>query len=370
ANTFYQAKPLALVDLTQPVKVIEPKVASEHVLYEFQQTPTDSISNVHVKQLFEPDLKPPPPIQPNNPPANIITSETIVSPAQQQPFAQNNLQTYSIKHHPLYNVQPTFAEPKKYVYGKIIVDSTQPGHFMSTPTSFHSSQQFTPHLPNQPSQFVQFTHGKPIISYINHYPRNNPTQLPPITQPRFRPPPLSQYQTIDMPVLIEKQQKEKPKPRPPVIEKPVKEDNIDSEDDDTEEKLDYEENERDEYESPFDKYFEHEDADDEKDHEGYEETGEETEEDNKRGSSSYSRTEYRPKKLQKPKKTHRGKHPEDRYIKDKYKSYKYKHAKKSKYPHSELDGRFSEPIPTTHKKKILKEQWYLSKSLRDKFENE
>lgn len=161
-------------------------MAAEHVLYEFQQTPTDSISNVHVKQLFEQDLKPPPPLPSNNSPNGIMTSETIVAPAQHNAFVQNHVQPFNIKQHPLYNVQSTFVEPKKYVYGKIIVDSThpQPNYFPQNPSSFHSSQQFIPHGHGQQfiphghgQQFVpqghtvQFSHSKPIVSYVNHFPR-------------------------------------------------------------------------------------------------------------------------------------------------------------------------------------------------------
>ncbi|XP_072385124.1 uncharacterized protein [Diabrotica undecimpunctata] len=358
----YQVRPLALVDLSQPVKVIEPKVAAQQVLYEFQQTPTDAVSNVHVKQLFQPDLKPPPPSNPQT----LMASETVV-PVQQYP-QNSGPQNFNVKQHPLYSIQPSFLEPKKYVYGKIIVDSTHPQqsnyHHPGSPNVFYSNQPFLP-------QGAQ--HGKPILNYVNHFPRHNnimltTTEIPPITQHnKFRPPSKNQYQTIDMP--SQNVQEEKPKRRP--VEKPVVENEDDDERDDRSNYQD--EDEREEYDTPFGKYFEEEEEISEYGHhENLEEDDDEAEEDNKRGSSKHvPKREKHPKKYKKTKSYH-SKYtiPEDKYFRNEgskqHKSYKYKHSKKSKFPKSELDARFSEPIPVTHKKKVLKEKWFLSKSLADK----
>ncbi|XP_056642490.1 uncharacterized protein LOC130448908 [Diorhabda sublineata] len=360
----YQVRPLALVDLSQPVKVIEPKVAAQQVLYEFQQTPTDAVSNVHVKQLFEQDMKPPPQ---NNPP-NLITSETVQPAVHHGQYIQNTAPpSFNPKQHPLYGVQPTFVEPKKYVYGKIIVDSTLPQqqnfHHHASPNVFYSNHPFSP----------QATHGRPILNYVNHFPRNNiivpTTEAPhiPLQNNKFKPPPRAQYQPIDKPTRV------KPETKPKHIEKPVVE-NEEAEEDEHEERTnnrEEEEEERDEYESsPFEKYFDDEDNSEYRNQENSEDD-DEVEEDPKRGSSKYvSKREKFPKKYKMMKSYYKySSGPDDRHYKNegrKHKSNKNKNNKKSKSPPLELEAKYSEHVPVTHKKKILKEKWYISKSLADK----
>ncbi|XP_023029634.2 uncharacterized protein [Leptinotarsa decemlineata] len=313
------------------------------------------------------------PILQNNAPS-VVGSETIVTPVQHGHLVQNNLQPFnSFKLHPLYNVQPQYAGPKKYIYvnGRFIYDPNTP-HFQNPQTFYHSSQQFP--------------QRQPIVNY-NHpgVPRQNlvpPSAHPLLTQSRFQPPPKSQQQPINIPSTAPpntgRQQK---KPEHREEEKPVEE-NKEEEDkeENNEENEEYyqHEDDSDNYEGPERERYSFDDDDEDhhlslRDHDDIED---DDEDDSNRGSTRHvTKVNKYPKKFYKSGKKDeiiygsRYEYPEKKHPRGsaKKQSMRYKSYKYSKDSDQEgIEGKQSQHVPVTHKQKIFKEKWYLSKSSADR----
>ncbi|XP_050310867.1 histone H3.v1-like [Anthonomus grandis grandis] len=183
-RNFYPApsKPLALVSVQQPIQVFEqdnPKqVAEQQVLYEFQQTPTNAVSNVHVKQLFQPsnqDMTTPiPNIQGQAtdpfPVTQPIASGYISSPSnfqtQQKHFApQSSLVGINSP-----NSAATIVSPVHH--------SVYTNHGLGSAQSFNSYQN--PFLTETPQQFQSGTNKAPgKYIYLNGKIVYNPVHIIP-----------------------------------------------------------------------------------------------------------------------------------------------------------------------------------------------
>ncbi|KAG5890119.1 hypothetical protein JTB14_027786 [Gonioctena quinquepunctata] len=205
-----------------------------------------------------------------------------------------------------------------------------------------------------------------------------PPAHPPVSQNRFQPPPRSQLQPIETPSTAPPTTERPPKPhKHKVEEKPIEE----NKDEDTEESYYDHDEDSENYEAPsHEKYFDDEE-DDHLSFRDHDDIEEDEEEDSNRGSTRYvsSKVKKYPKKFYKPEKGEiiygsRYEYPEKKNSKDsgkkqhsmRYKSYKFS-KDSGRYPKSEgIEGRQSQHVPVTHKQKIFKEKWYLSKSSADK----
>lgn len=390
-NVFASSKPLAIVEL-QPVKIVDPpKEISQSAIYDIhQQDPTNLVPNV--KQLLPTEFDLTQEVQQyrpqifHHPIPNIATSETIVSPVQHSHIVRNHNHHFTApKPHPLYNFQPTYHIPKKYAYvnGKIIYDPNafqiQQNPLQTSPNYLHSAQTFHPqHLQKQQ-----------LINYHNrHIPRPNLTppaiqQLPQVPQiptgfptiNKFQPPKLQVIDTPSQPLSHKDRPQQSRKKENRDEEKPVSE--KEESDDDSDENSPYHDDENEPYEDderPFsEKYsFDEEDSD----HLSYRDEEElDEDDDSNRGST---RNRYVKTKKYPTKKYRHGKKSE-LYYSGKY-EYPDKHnPKKNTKRHKmhykgykiyknvdEPDAGFSENVPVVHKQKLLKEKWFVSKSLSDK----
>ncbi|XP_060530089.1 probable serine/threonine-protein kinase fhkB [Cylas formicarius] len=455
-KTFYTGptKPLALVSVQQPIQVFEqdsPKqVAAQQVLYEFQQTPTNAVSNVHVKQLFEPteittegslssglnNLGHQQQTSTNQYPSfshpyasgySPATSETIVSPVQHNQFTNHGQNTGTFSYYnPLQNQyqQSQYVPnsqkytPGKYLYfnGKIVYQPNQVGQPQAQKQqgpnlAFLHNQQKVPMINfanRQPAQNYSATHAA-VNSVPNVGVRPKmlpPPNLPPITYNRFQAPSEQQHQQINKPSAAPPQRQEEHEEEPENNEEESSENEYDEND---EERSDDSEEDKEKYEEDDDgdddhhrfKYYNFENDDD--DHEDryyrpktrkhryhYRDDDDEEDKDNQRGSSKYSSKSYprshknvnggkmagtsekfgwrenystsseykSPKEFKKSNKAK----PKGEYRETKY-------TKKSGKPRGEaIEGRHSEHIPVTHKQKVYKERWYVTKDVGGKME--
>ncbi|CAH1156117.1 unnamed protein product [Phaedon cochleariae] len=337
---------VAFTDVDSSVRVAKPmKLVAPQILYDFQRPPrverqpvsaSPRLVQNHNRQSY------------NNVP-NVISSA----------------QTRNVVQHPLYNIQPQYYIPKKYglMNGKLVYDPTslQLVQRPVLPTFYHSTQQF-PHF-QQPVLYQHHQRQQLLPQPVAI------TRLPPITKSHFKAPPRSQFQPIDTPSEMPEQQEE-----PSGEEKPVSED---IEEEESEDKANYEEDddEAEHYGTPeFEKYF-HDDEDDHEQYEHIENSDDEEEDDSDRGSTSFVPSRKFPKKYYfKPEKKSEIKYGPKNNVHPKYKSIQkpkkkqkmqyesYRYSKDSaKYPEV-IEGLQSKQIPVTHKQKILKEKWYLTKS--------
>lgn len=217
-----------------------PKVAAQHVLYEYEQTPTNAVSNVQVKQLFQrPEESKT--VQTEKialpEPNRFLSAETAVNPVHHSTLVNHAQNFGHVVNHPLYNVQPTHVQhqqyiPNKYFYvnGKIVY---QPGQQNQHPTAnVNNHQTQVPRTNFQNYQIHPQTHHNPVHSqpysvsnqnfvhgqstpYLHNKqyqkipPSNVPQQYrspqqklipPPMTYVRFHPPARHQMQPITQPV--------------------------------------------------------------------------------------------------------------------------------------------------------------------------
>ncbi|CAH0555799.1 unnamed protein product [Brassicogethes aeneus] len=399
-----------------------PKVAAQHVLYEYEQTPTNAVSNVHVKHIFQP-------VNNNNNNNNndfadeqkkeqnsyIASAETVVSPVQHSSLV-NHAQNYAqVNYHPLYSVQPTHNVqhhgghpyvPSRYLYvnGKIVYQPVHQPHQQQNAQRNHFYHH--PHHQHQPSLPLYQNRQQQNIPLVNHRPVQKLTP-PPVSFSNFHPPARSEMQRITNPVTpksveVEENQEVEEDDKEEVRDD--KEEEVEENDDDDDRRSNLEEGEEaeeddekhDKYHHLFGKYsFENED--DEDDHQGYrtrEEANEEEEEDdedNDRRSSKHvsSKTKKPNKKSlkksksndkdnysyseaymtsskyeQKPKKSKNAKSKPKRY----YRKVKNSSDSRGKPKYEAIEGKSSQQVPITHEHKFVKEKFYITKSFNDGFE--
>ncbi|XP_044754463.1 probable serine/threonine-protein kinase DDB_G0280133 [Coccinella septempunctata] len=407
---FATTKTFALAKSPYPA-VFDPEVpkqvAAQQVLYEYQQTPTNAVSNVHVKQLFQPletsEANNTPQFNQNNPMAqqqtqqqnnqNAHTSETVVNPVQHsslvnhgQNYAHVQIQPYYPQHYQTHHYVPGryFYVNGKYIYPPL---PAQPHHPAQSQNQYQSSNN-APNQVNKPVSYI--TYGNTL-----NLPKQKLTPPPtgsPMNYNKFMPPQKQDIQPITKPV-----QSSPPKVREEVDEEEEnssvqKEDERNRERESSEEedddKSNYEE-EDEENEDQYGKYFE----DEEEDRGNYREEQEEDEEDDSDRKASrvvkVHKSPSRNKKNTPTKKRHNDKNNyawsesyshSSKYENGKKKSDKSKESKKydttkkagkknrnkPRKGNEKIEGRFSHNIPVIHEHNIFREKWYLSKSKNDR----
>lgn len=366
-----------------------PKVAAQQVLYEFQQTPTNAVSNVHVKQLFHSpggDSSDTTNYEQNSQPENhqnqYSASETVVTPIQHSAYTNHGQNYAHVNYHPLYNIQPHHVQSQHFVPGKYFYVNGR--------------------IVYQPTPALQQNQQKLPLKYGNTYQPQQKLMPPPVQRPasysRFVPPQRHEMQSITSPIT----------PAPPTkapapvqaVEEDDEEENAslqeneddveEAEEDDERPKYQQEDDEAEEdgERNPVFGRYKFDEDEDLEERERYREDDEaEEEDDDSRGGSS----KYVSKKTRKSPKKKNGKsgkyNNKDNYSysegystssKYEYPSKKKKNGKKgvksqksvryAKGTKPQIEGRYSENIPITHKHKIFKEKWYVTKKTDDNLE--
>ncbi|KAK9892857.1 hypothetical protein WA026_022538 [Henosepilachna vigintioctopunctata] len=378
------------------------QVAAQQVLYEYQQTPTNAVSNVHVKQLFQPlELNDGNAIPHNGQNSQIVqqpqhqhhtyqngnnaqTSETIVNPVHHSSLVNHGQNYAHVQLQPYY---PQHSQTQHYVPGRYLYVNGKYNYPPLIPThnSPQSQNQFqisnAPQPTNKlPISYITFGNPKTVLRQkINPPPTSAPMNLN-----KFLPPQKQDIQQITKPV------KPSPKVHETVTEDEEeenssieKEENNEEEDDD---KASYEE----ESEENDDLYGKYHDDDDEElgsytDHHSDEE---DEDDDNERKSSKVVRVHHSPRKngKNKPKrKSHNDKNNyawsesyshSSKYENGKKKADKVKESKKydshnkkgdkrknrSNKGTDRIEGRYSQNVPVVQEHKMFREKWYLSQS--------
>lgn len=398
-KTFALAKP--------PYAVFDPEVpkqvAAQQVLYEYQQTPTNAVSNVHVKQLFQPletiDANNTPQINQNNPATqqphqqnqqNAHTSETVVNPVQHSSLVNHGQNYAHVQFQPYYpqHTQTQHYVPGRYFYvnGKYVYPplTNQPHYPAQSQNQFQNVNP--PHQINKP------------VSYITYGTTNNllkqkltpPPTGTPMNYNKFIPPQKQDIQPITKPVQSTPQKVREEVDEEEENASVQKEDerNEESEEDENDEKSNYEE-ESEEGDDHYGKYFDEED--DERGHYREEEEEEEDDDSDRKASKivKVHKSPSRNKKNSPNKKRHNDKNNyawsesyshSSKYENGKKKSDKSKESKK--YDTSKkkvgkknrnkpkgidkIEGRYSHNVPVIHEHNIFREKWYLSKSKNDR----
>ncbi|RZC14239.1 PAT1 domain containing protein [Asbolus verrucosus] len=354
------------------------QVAAQQVLYEFQQTPTNAVSNVHVNQYYQP-ISHNNEESPNNQygysgqnpqesqnggntgPAQFIrNSGAVATPVQHSSFIRHGQNFAQVQFHPSsgpQHIQTHQYVPGKYLYvnGKIIYQPNQNNY-------------------QKPGSYVSYAHPpsqqKLAQPYLTH----------PMAYQRFHPPQVHQMQKITKPMsgpeAAEEQDEEMATEEDNA---PVKEREEIEETDEDEEKASYEEGDDGDEGHYFSKYS----FDDDEDRGNYRDDDEE--EDNERGSSRSIPKKHHSKKAPKPhkySKSNNYKYSENYSSSSKFekpmkkgkksgKSPSKMHYKSVKYskqsiPRSDkYEGKQSRNVPVVHKHKIFKEKWYVTKSTDD-----
>lgn len=313
------------------------QVAAQQVLYEFQQTPTNAVSNVHVNQYYQPvapSMAKPEDVTNTGPATFSTASIPVATPVQHSSLVRHGQNFAQVQFQPLpahpQHVQLQQYVPGKYFYvnGKVAyqpnLPNAQPRPVTPNYVNFHPSQKIAPNVFHRPLQYRNF-----------QPPQSN--QFLPITKPSEKP--------------LETQ-----------TSKPVKEE----EEEATEEKEDSEDDKTSEESEDDDEYFGRYRFDEEDDEHEYDH--EEDDDDSDRDSSRTASKKHH-KKTPSSKKNYR--------FSESYKSsHKYekpsKKPKKSNYKttknsksREKIQGKQSQNVPVVHKQKIFKEKWYVTKSTDD-----
>jgi hypothetical protein len=382
-NGFYA--PVTIKPVFDPE--VPKQVAAQQVLYEFQQTPTNAVSNVHVNQFYQPlpqqsksdnAASPGPaqfnagpaqfnqgPAQFNAGPAQFISgSESVATPVQHSSLIRHGQNFAQVQFQPLpgapHHIQTHQYVPGKYLYvnGKIIYQpSPNPNHAFQRPVSF---------VYNHPQ-----THTH---KYITH------PVIRPMPYRRFHPPQPHQVQQITKPIPVpEVNEEQNEEDTAEEDNAQVKEEEVD-EAEEGDDKASYEESDDDE-DRYFSKYSFNDD--DDEDHARYRE--EEEDEDSERGSSRNVPKKQKKKtaKPQKYSKSNNFKYSENYSASSKfekpgkkgkkagkvpkmhYKAVKYSKEGQGKPRIERIEGKQSQNVPIVHKQKIFKEKWYVTKSTDD-----
>ncbi|KAL3268273.1 hypothetical protein HHI36_007397 [Cryptolaemus montrouzieri] len=387
-KTFALAKPplSAVFDPEVPKQV-----AAQQVLYEYQQTPTNAVSNVHVKQLFQPleisngndtPQNTQTPHQPHSQNSNVHASETVVNPVQHSSLVNHGQNYAHVQFQPYYpqHTQTQHYIPGRYFYvnGKYV--------YPPIPAQPHYASQSQNQNVNAPQH-----NNKVPVSYITYGSPNN------VPKQKLTPPPNGvpmNFNKFIAPTRQEIQQITKPVQPPPKVHEEIEDEeensSLEKEDEKNEEneeeeddKSNYEEG-SDENDDHYGKYFEDEDED--RGH--YREDHEEDEDDSDRKASRVVRIHKSPSKNRKnnsKKKSHNdknnyawsesyshsskyenGKKKSDKNKeRSKYDTNKRKSGKrknKSKKGGDRLEGRYSHNVPVVQEHNVFREKWYLSKS--------
>lgn len=348
-----------------PVKpVFDPEVpkqvAAQQVLYEFQQTPTNAVSNVHVNQFYQPvSSKPENPVPTNTGPAQFISSsESVAAPVQHSALIRHGQNFAQVQFQPQH-IQTQQYVPGKYLYvnGKIL------------------------YQPNQPQQTHQNQFQRPVNFLYMHPQSGTQKFIPqaPLVRPmayrRFHPPQPHQFQPITKPMNVPEVTEEQPEEEPAEENAENKE-----EEEEVEESDDRGSEESDDDDHYFSKYSFDEDDDD---HGNYRE--EDDDEDNERGSSRAVPKKHKKKgKPAKYSKSNNYKFSENYSSSSKYdkagkkgkktgkptpkmhyKSVKYVKEGNTKPKFEKIEGKQSQNVPVVHKQKIFREKWFVTKSTDD-----
>ncbi|XP_017775689.1 PREDICTED: nucleolin [Nicrophorus vespilloides] len=295
----------------------EPKVASQQVLYEYQQTPHSAVSNVHVNQQFQ-NAPVTEPTYPQHQPSQYVNPVQHSTYIQHVPYIPQQQQ----------NPSPHYT-PAKYIYVNNKV-------MYQTPQQLHPLAPRPYKLPLPLPQKVQPAPVLPPLTYQNYH--LTTTTAKPITTP--------------------KQEVKK------VVEE-VQEDEEDDEEDAEEEDEDEEED------VPFGRYKFVEDEEEDADEDEDKLRDEEEDEDSHRGSSTSYRTHkpknaskysmgYRYKEGYKTKSNYNQKKPAKKQREPSYNAKKHHHHHQ-RHKSEPIQGKSSQQIPVTVKK-VYREKWYISKN--------
>ncbi|CAG9765518.1 unnamed protein product [Ceutorhynchus assimilis] len=426
-------KPLAVVSVQQPIQVFEqdthPKqVAEQQVLYEFQQTPNNAVSNVQVKQLFQPDgptygeqlptaqaftsIQPAlfnnqayvrSQQQPQGSSHHPATSATIISPVHQNLYTSNQNPTSFTYNNPFNNDYSTNKQqqqqrqqqqqsPGKYIYlnGKIVYNPAHhiiqqgkilPPNSIYNKGVYHNQQKLPLINNNNFGGQLQQQQQRPrehVAAQTQQGNKNN-NYLPPITKNnRFQPP--KHLQQINKPSTAPiYQQQEEENEDDEELNNEESEDDYDKQNDAEDEDDDAHDDDSYGYETfQFeDEYLENDDAHFLKSKAKRLRDEDESEYDDERPTRKHPKNHSRRYRNQ----------PNDNYgyyegyrtnmkykspkTKDnkpigKYKKVKFSRVKGGKPKVETIEGRFSEQVPVTHRQKLYKERWYVTQDLDGK----
>ncbi|XP_044268836.1 myb-like protein AA [Tribolium madens] len=353
--TFYA--PVTIKPVFDPE--VPKQVAAQQVLYEFQQTPTNAVSNVHVNQFYQPvGSKPESPLPANTGPAQFISpSESVAAPVQHSALIRHGQNFAQVQ------FQPQHIQTQQYVPGKYL--------YVNGKILYQPNQAQTQNGYQRPVNFLYMHPQSGTQKFIPQAPL-----LRPMGYRRFHPPQPHQLQKItkpmNVPEVVEEQSEEEP------AEENVE--NNKEEEVEEEEENDKESEETDDDDHYFSKYSFDEDDDD---HGGYRE--EDDDEDNERGSSRTVPKKHKKKgKPAKYSKSNNYKYSENYSTSSKYdksgkkgkktgrpapkmhyKSVKYVKEGNSKPKYEKIEGKQSQNVPVVHKQKIFREKWFVTKSTDD-----
>ena len=372
--------PQSLASLYAPVTlkpVFDPElskqVAAQQVLYEFQQTPTNAVSNVHVNQFYQPLQSK------DGGPAQFSGSETVATPVQHSALVRHGQNFAQVQYHPL----PQHVQTHQYIPGKLLYVNGKITYPSGQQNGFQQHQAFQQQHQQQQNGFQPQQNGfqpqqRPSFLYTHPQAGTHKFVPPPLVTRnayrRFQAPEPQQILPITKPMsvpAVNEDQKEEPE-----VEEEENAPNKEEEEEENEENDEESYEEDDEDDRYFNKY-----GFDDDDHNNYRE---DDEEDNERGSSKPVPKKH--KKVTKPNKYNKSdgyKYSESYSTSSKYEKPMRKGKKIMKNPkvqvktvkgskgdhprfrNEKIEGKQSRNIPVVHKQKIFKEKWYVTKSTDD-----